>query len=284
MEVKLEEGNKMELTERQKNELEYHRIHARENAEILNRSFSLDVLENPSRRWWNAYWQMYAYLVDQDLERKRVLVVGCGFGDDALRLAKLGADVYAFDLSPESLSIAKSLALREGLEISFAVMPAEALEYEDDFFDFIVARDIFHHVDIPRTMNEIIRVSKSNATLVVNEIYSHSFTDRIRRSALVEKILYRKMQQFIYGPGKPYITEDERKLTEIDIRSITSSLQGVEFTKYFNFLVTRLIPDRYETLSKLDRSLLALFKPVAGLLAGRIFFAGRVAKLRQLVT
>ncbi|MGE0827296.1 MAG: class I SAM-dependent methyltransferase [Candidatus Binatia bacterium] len=267
-----------ELTRRQKNELEYHREHARKNAAILNKPFSWDVLNHPSRRWWNAYWQMYAYLSGLNLKDKRVLVVGCGFGDDALRLAKLGADVYAFDLSPDSLSIAKSLAAREGLGIAFAEMPAETLRYESDFFDFIIARDILHHVDIPRTMTEIRRVSRPGALFIVNEIYSHSIIDRIRHSTLVEKILYPRLQRFIYGEGKPYITDDERKLTERDIRAITKSLHSLEFKKYFNFIVTRLVPDRYESLAKIDRILLMILKPVAYLLAGRVLLSGHIEK------
>lgn len=276
--LRLLEGNDVELTERQKNELEYHREHARENAAILNKPFSWDVLDRPSRRWWNPYWQMYAYLCGLNLKGKRVLVVGCGFGDDALRLAKLGADVYAFDLSPDSLSIAKALADREELVISFEEMPAEALRYESDFFDFILARDILHHVDIPCAMREICRVAKPGALFIVNEIYSHTLTDRIRHSVLVEKILYPQLQRFIYGAGKPYITKDERKLTELDIQAIKMPLQTLAFKKYFNFLVTRILPDRYVALSKVDRVLLIMLKPLGHLLAGRILFSGHISK------
>jgi ubiquinone/menaquinone biosynthesis C-methylase UbiE len=268
----------MDLTTRQKNELDYHRQRASENAAILNKPFSWDVLDRPSRRWWNQYWYMYRYLCGLNTKNKCVLVVGCGFGDDALRLAKLGADVYAFDLSPDSLSIASTLADREGLNISFEEMPAESLNYENDFFDIIVARDILHHVDIPCAMSEILRVAKSGALLVVNEIYSHSITDRIRYSKFVDKILYPRIQKFIYGPGKPYITEDERKLTEIDIGTITERLDTIVFKTYFNFLVTRVVSDKYDFLSKLDRVLLIILKPIAHVLAGRILLSGRIAK------
>lgn len=268
----------MNLTERQKNELEYHRAHALDNKSILMRPFSWDVLDRPSRRWWNAYWRMYAYLSSLNLNEKRVLVVGCGFGDDALRLAKLGAKVHAFDLSPDVLLIAKSLAEREKLDIVFEEMPAETLCYENDFFDFIIARDILHHVDIPRAMSEILRVSKPGALFIVNEIYSHSFTNRIRQSIFVEKFLYPRMQRLIYGLDKPYITEDERKLTERDIRMITKSLKHFEFIEYYNFLVTRIVPDRYITMSKIDRLILIIFKRFAHLMAGRIIFSGYISK------
>lgn len=267
-----------ELTDRQQRELDYHREHAKLHTSVLATPFSWDVLQRPDRRWWNAYWAMYDYLVNSDLRDKRVLVVGCGFGDDALRLAKLGAKVSAFDLSPDSLEIAMALASREGLDILFEEMPAEKLVYENDTFDYIVSRDILHHVDIPKTMSEIVRVAKPGAIFVVNEIYSHSITDRIRHSTLVEKIVYPRMQKMIYGSGKPYITEDERKLSEFDLDQIMRQLEPRLFTKHFNFLVTRVIPDRFESLAKVDRLLLLVFRPIAHLLAGRMLFSARIAK------
>jgi len=221
---------------------------------------------------------MYGYLVNCDLKDKKVLVVGCGFGDDALRVAKLGAKVSAFDLSPDSLQIAKVLALREGLDIIFEEMPAEKMLYEDNSFDYIISRDILHHVDIPNTMSEIVRVAKPGALFVVNEIYSHSITDKIRHSALVENVLYPKMRRLIYGPGKPYITEDERKLSEFDLEQILKPLQPRLFTKYFNFLVTRVIPDRFDKLAQVDSLLLRILHPIGHLLAGRVLFSARIFK------
>ncbi len=125
----------MELTERQRSELEYHQQHARKKQQLLTEPFSWDVLDRPCRRWWNAYWSMYAHLVRLEMAGKTVLVVGCGYGKDALRLAKLGATVHAFDLSPDLLSIARALAKREGLRVFFDEMPAESLTYDDNCFD-----------------------------------------------------------------------------------------------------------------------------------------------------
>ncbi len=266
------------LTDRQRREVEYHRERAKEHARLLDRPFSWEVLDRPARRWWNAYWQMYAYLSSVGITGRRVLVIGCGFGDDALRLAKLGADVHAFDLSPESVALAKARADREGLRVHFEEMPAETLRYEDDFFDVVLARDIMHHVDIPRTVDEIRRVSKRGATLVINEVYSHSVTDRIRRSRVVEKWLYPAMQRFVYGPHKPYITEDERKLTERDLAHILSLVSSIALEKHFNFLVSRVVPDRFEVLGQIDRLLLIGVKPFGRFLAGRILLAGPITK------
>lgn len=266
------------LSERQRREFEYHRERARAHEHVLTDPFSWDVLQNPARRWWNAYWQMYACLLDCGVRDKRVLVVGCGFGDDALRLAKLGARVSAFDLSPDSLRIARELAVREGLSIAFDEMPAEAMRYADASFDLVVARDILHHVDIPAAMREIARVARPGAIFVVDEIYSHSWTERIRRSPPVEKFIYPCMRRLIYGPGTPYITADERKLDEADLAEIMKPLQACLSEHYFNFLVTRLVPDRFDFCAKADCLLLRLLKPLAPLLAGRVLFVARFAK------
>lgn len=267
-----------ELTARQQRELDYHREHAKEHKRVLDAPFSWDVLHDPGRRWWNAYWQMFDYLVRCDLVGKKVLVIGCGFGDDALRLAKLGAVVSAFDLSPDSLKIAKELAIREDLKITFDEMPAERMNYDDSTFDYIVARDILHHVDIPQTMKEVVRVAKPDAFFVINEIYSHSITNKVRHSSLVEKFLYPRMSRLIYGTSKPYITADERKLTENDLQEVTRHLKTIQFEKHFNFLVTRVIPDRFVTMAKIDRLLLRAIKPFAYLLAGRVLFCAHVKK------
>ncbi|MBI5331739.1 MAG: class I SAM-dependent methyltransferase [Betaproteobacteria bacterium] len=266
------------LTERQQRELDYHREHAKVVAAALDKPFIWDVLDRPMRRWWNAYWRMFAHLQELELCGKRVLVVGCGIGSDAIRLARLGAEVHAFDLSADLLEVGGKLAQREGEQVHFAQMPAEHLHYEDDHFDLVLACDILHHVDIPLTMAEIRRVAKPGAHFVFDEIYSHSLTNTIRHSALVEKFLYPRMTRLIYGTDTPYITEDERKLTERDVREVCKILSPILLRKYFNFLVTRVIPERYNLAARLDRLLLMLLSPVAHILAGRVLISGRISK------
>ncbi len=266
-----------QLTERQQREIDYHRKRAEEHKDILSRPFPFDLISSQSRRWWNAHWEMFTFMLDQDLKDKRVLVIGCGFGDDALCMAKLGAEVYAFDLSPESLELANKLAAREGLKISFLEMPAENLRYESDTFDCVVARDILHHVDIPLAIKEVVRVSKKGALFVLNEVYTHSLVDKIRHSSIVERYLYPAMEGFVYE-GNRYITDDERKLTENDIAQIIGPIDNIELEKYFNLFVNRIVPDKFLLLNKLDRACLKVLNPIAHLLAGRVLIAGRIAK------
>ena len=269
-----------QLTERQQRELEYHREHAKQHMALLEKPVNFSIVLSEDRRWWNASWEMYTYLRNKDIKGKNVLVVGCGFGDDALFLAKCGANVKAFDLSPESLLIAGKRAEKEDLDIEFKEMPAEKLEYENDFFDFVIARDILHHVDIPKSMNEILRISKPGAIFCFNEVYSHSITHRIRYSNFVDKWLYPKLVNFVYAGNKPYITEDERKLTEQDINVIAASMAKPEMEKYFNFFIGRLLPDKWFFLVKLDRLLLYLLSPIAKFLGARVLIAGTLKKFK----
>jgi ubiquinone/menaquinone biosynthesis C-methylase UbiE len=260
----------MEMTERQARELEYHKGHYKGN-----RAVDFDVLKHAELRWWNAYWSMFAEIKKLDVRGKRVLVVGCGAGEDAIRMAVLGATVHGFDLSPEALEIARESAKQANVTVLFDEMPAEKLTYPDRFFDLVLARDILHHVDIPLSLAEMKRVSKPGALWVIDEIYSHSITDTIRNSWAVKRVLYPAMQRFIYGPGKPYITEDERKLTERDIAAISGALDKPR-SRYFNFIVTRLIPDRWIWASKVDRVALMAAWKLGRYLAGRILMVGSV--------
>ncbi|MEO8018091.1 MAG: methyltransferase domain-containing protein [Pseudomonadota bacterium] len=60
---------------------------------------------------------------------RHILELGCGTGEDAMRLARAGHRVTAIDVSPEMIRIARLKALSAGLErrIDFQVMPIEAL-------------------------------------------------------------------------------------------------------------------------------------------------------------
>ncbi len=264
---------KIKLTDRQLREISYHREHARHYKRCSRVSY--DIVENRKRRWWNSQWRMYTILLQEKIKGKKVMIAGCGFGDDAFLLSKMGADVYAFDISADSLAIAADIADRENLNIHFDEMPAENLLYRDNFFDCIIARDILHHADIPQAFKEISRVSKNGATVIVNEIYSHSVTDGIRHSEFVEKVLYPRMAYFIYKGEEIYITEDERKLTEHDVKEITRHLRNTK-TEYFDFLSNRLFPNSYVFLSKTDRIALICFKLFAHVISGRVLIKGTI--------
>jgi ubiquinone/menaquinone biosynthesis C-methylase UbiE len=266
-----------QLTERQLREIEYHRDRARKYQDIVDNPLSWGVLENPGSRWWNATWRMFYHLEATGVTGKNVLVIGCGFGGDALVVSKSGANVSAFDISPESIEIAKKRAAKYGLAVDFMVSPAEHTPYPSGYFDVVIARDILHHVEIDLCMREIRRVAKPDATFIANEIYTHTLLERLRRSYLIDKVLYPRMRSYIYrNPMEDYITEDEEKLTQRDVRAIQQFLEKRAACQYFNFLVSRIIPKGSPALAKLDRLLLKGMGPVGSLFAGRVLICGKL--------
>src|SRR5689334_18628489 len=136
----------MELTSRQERERDYHRKHAETHRDRALRPVGLDVVRSDQRRWWNGYWETYRLVRRENLHGKRVLVPGSGFGEDVIRLAALGAEVYGFDLSPELVDLAAQRAERMNFSVTLGVMPAEATSYPSDFFDGVLFVDILHHV------------------------------------------------------------------------------------------------------------------------------------------
>lgn len=263
------------LTPRQQRERDYHRAHALKRADELVRPVECDVISPGPRKWWNAFWSMYDHVLAAQVSGKRVLVPGCGFGEDAIRLGLLGAKVSAFDLSAESIEIAARRAASSGkVDVEFAVMPAEAMAYPDNSFDMVLFVDILHHVDIERTMREIRRVLKPGGTIIGDELYTSASLQRIRESWFVDKILYRPMQRWIYGSQSPYITPDEHKIDGKDFAHVREVLASCT-VDYFGFLEGRLFPNHIAWASRLDRLFMRIARPLGHLLGSRIVFSGR---------
>ena len=264
------------LSKRQQREIEYHRDHAlRTRAAALRIRF--DHLDGSERRWWNAYWEMYRRLPREDVAGHKALVMGCGSGPDAVCLAKLGADVSAFDLSLDQLNLARELASAFNLRIDFRQMPAEELQYPADSFDLVLARDILHHCEPDRAVSQIRRVSKPGALIVINEVYTHSWLERIRRTRLFHKWIYPHVVHSIYHGETPYITQDERKLSERELKALRELVQEARWD-YFYLFVKRLCSDRHIALCKIDRAMMVALRPLGPLLAGRFVVIGRVVK------
>jgi 2-polyprenyl-3-methyl-5-hydroxy-6-metoxy-1,4-benzoquinol methylase len=264
------------LTQRQSRELEYHRSHACENLHLLDVPLDLGLIASPKRRWWNHYWTMYSVFQNMHLVGKSVLVDGCGFGNDALSLAAMGASVWGNDLSPESVDIARRRAEKLGMTaVNFDVSPCENLPYADNFFDVIVFVDILHHVDIPRAIAEAKRVLKPGGKIVISEPYTHGVTQKLlRNNALVEKFLYPAMKRFIYGSDSPYITEDERKLDHRELADLKAQIVPDRLT-YFYVIITRIIPQRFSYFGRVDKVLCQALFGAGRYVSGRFLLVGR---------
>ena len=262
------------LTPRQIRERDFHQLRAAEQSVLREQQVSFDVLLASERRPWNAHWSLYDRILAAGLRGKRLLVPGCGFGDDAIRLATHGAIVSAVDLSAEMLDIASVRAQSHGVTIQFEEMPAEALKYNDSSFDAAVLVDILHRVDIHAAISEIRRVLKPGGLIIGDGVYTHSALQQIRESRFVAQFLYPRMVRLIYGTDRPYITVDEHKIDEREFGHIAASFVELQ-VQYFNALAGRLFPTRLASLARLDHLALCAIGPLGRFVAGHLVFSGR---------
>ena len=105
------------------------------------------------------------------LAGKRVLDVGCGTGKWAVLLAQQGAQVWAIDISPESvaMTVRRAQQNQQADSIHASVMSAHDLQFEDGFFDAVHGQDIIHHLDATIFGAEIARVLSAKGCAVFSE-------------------------------------------------------------------------------------------------------------------
>ncbi len=106
-----------------------------------------------------------------DLSGLRVLEYGCGLGKISVRLARSGAEVSAFDLSPKSVEVARRPAEVNGVaeRIDFRVAAGEDLPYADESFEAVFGKAVLHHLDVDVARPELYRVMKAGSRAAFSE-------------------------------------------------------------------------------------------------------------------
>jgi SAM-dependent methyltransferase len=110
-----------------------------------------------------------------------VLDYCCGNGEDSLYLAAHGARrVIGIDISDVSIDNCRRRAAEAGVSdrVSFEVMDAEALAFEDDQFDFINEYGVLHHLKLDDAMRELARVLKPGGHMLCTETLGHNLAIR----------------------------------------------------------------------------------------------------------
>jgi SAM-dependent methyltransferase len=104
-----------------------------------------------------------------DLRGKRVLDYGCGSGGFATLLAKSGAEVTAFDISPTSVEVTRRRAEANGVEVEAVEAAAENLPFPDESFDVVFGHAVIHHLDVDQARPELQRVLRRGGKAVFSE-------------------------------------------------------------------------------------------------------------------
>lgn len=106
-----------------------------------------------------------------DVAGQRVLDYGCGLGMTTTLLARSGARVTAFDLSPESVRVTRLRAQANGVgdRVEALVAVGEQLPYASESFDIVFGKAILHHLDVRWGSQELYRVLKPGGKAVFVE-------------------------------------------------------------------------------------------------------------------
>ena len=97
---------------------------------------------------------------------QRVLDVGAGTGNVAIRAALAGAEVVASDLTPENFEAGRQEAEAQGVRLEWVQADAEALPFADGAFDVVVsAFGAVFAANQQAVADELVRVCRPGATI-----------------------------------------------------------------------------------------------------------------------
>lgn len=157
----------MEIAAKKQNEFSYQE---KKYAQSTLTAKPFDPLVTPIHRGGNVRGSLRKAALDrllaQGIEGKRVLDYCCGTGEFANELARRGAKVSAFDVSPNAIKVCQSRATQD---VDWRVADAERLPFAEGEFDFVLGIEALHHVIIlPRMPAELARICKGPAIFAEN--------------------------------------------------------------------------------------------------------------------
>ena len=184
-------------------------------------------------------WVRPAFEQLGDLPGKRALDYGCGHGMAAVVLARAGATVTAFDLSPGYVGETHARAAANGVRVEAIVAAGEYLPFADATFDAVWGNAILHHLDLARAGRELHRVMKPGAVAVFCEPWGGN------------PVLAFARQRLPY-PGKDR-TPDERPLNRRDLAPLRAIFPGLEVRGFQLFGMVRRVWPNPRVCRFLDR-------------------------------
>ncbi|MGL6077066.1 MAG: class I SAM-dependent methyltransferase [Fimbriiglobus sp.] len=186
-------------------------------------------------------WIRPAFAHFGDMRGKTALDYGCGHGMAAVVMARAGAKVSAFDLSPGYVAEAEARAAANGVRVTCHVAAGESLPYADASFDIVWGNAILHHLDLQLAGAELYRVLKPGGVAVFAEPWGQNPVLNFARARLPY-------------PGKGH-TDDEAPLRGRDLAPLCEHFPELTWQGYQLFgMAQRLIGPRWaRPLHTLDR-------------------------------
>jgi len=145
-------------------------------------------------------WRQYGAKLLGFVKGCRVLDYGCGQGEEAVYLAKMGADVTAIDISPVGIELTKERARLNGVgdRVNALLMRCDPTEFPSESFDVIHGFGILHHIGLRTGMMEIKRLLKPRGRGL--------FFEHMGNSKLIEQL---RAKEKDYSKGERPVTWKE---------------------------------------------------------------------------
>lgn len=117
---------------------------------------------------WDIGRPQRAFIAAADQVSGRVIDLGCGTGENALFFAQRGHQVTGIDFVEEAIARAQAKAKARGLDATFLVQDALALEAPPQLFDSAIDSGLFHvfsDAERAQYVNSVARVLKPEGRL-----------------------------------------------------------------------------------------------------------------------
>lgn len=171
-----------------------------------------------------------------EINRKKILDLGCGPGFHTKYLIKRGAKVKGIDFSKELINFAR----KENPSVEFTICNAEKLPYKNNEFDFVLSSLVMGHVkNWDKVLKEVKRVLKSNGLFV--------FSIRNPISECSEKI---KWHRRTFRVIRDYF--NEKWMIEEWTDKKGNFATGAHHHKTYETIIRLLIKNNFEIISYKD--------------------------------
>jgi len=188
-----------------------------------------------------------------DLAGRKVLECGCGPGTMLPLLARCGSEVWAFDLVPEVVEVARRCAQINGVADRVHVDAAsfEEMPYGDEAFDRVVGFGVLHHVNLSVAARQVHRVLKPGGVAVFSE-------------PLGNNLLLEFARKHLLYPGKEEHGTDV-PLTDADVTAFAAHFSSHRVEPFYFFAMIEQALGRLMPNSIFRRTDAALLRRFPGL-------------------
>jgi len=142
---------------------------------LAYRKLAQEISDDKANRQRRQSEEIVSFLIKHNLlfeaKNDRILDVGCGFGFLAIELAKRGFESFGIDFSPELISSAKKIALKQKYKTKFIVADlTQKLPFKENSFDVIILMNVIHHFwKFEVILKQLIKLLKKNGSIIIIE-------------------------------------------------------------------------------------------------------------------